>query len=35
MSEGALKTKEGRIWARRGREFGGKTNEWFLPLSLP
>jgi len=34
VSEGALKTKEGRMWARRGRELGGKKTERVMPLSL-
>jgi len=34
VSEGALKTEEGRMWARRGRELGGEKSERVLPLSL-
>jgi len=34
VSEGTLKTEEGRMWARRRRGFGGKKSEWFLSLLL-
>jgi len=35
VSEGALKTEEGTMWAWCGWEFGRKENEWFLPMFLP